>query len=110
MFQERPGSIFGQILGAKWGPKGSQNASKIDLKICEFWNSFFNEIWLRKWSKNGAQKLPKMKPKFIKNSSKILLIFACFLEAPAEVRTLDLIDRGMTFMGSSLFDQDSKNH
>jgi len=65
VFQGRPGSIFGEILGGKWEPKGSQNASKIDLKIDEFWSAFFNEIWVRKWSQNGVQKLPKMKPKLI---------------------------------------------
>ena len=32
------------------------------------------------------------------------------LEAPAEARTLDLLGRGETFMGSGLFDQDPKNH
>ena len=80
----------------------------------ESWNPFFDEIWIRKWSQNGAQKPPKMKPKSIEIMYTILLIFwlifVLFLEAPAEARTLDLIGRGETFMGPSLFDQDPKNH
>ena len=100
-----------------WRDYGSQNAhqseSKIDLKIDEFWSAFLNEIWMRKWSQNGVQKLPKMKPKLIEISCRILLsfrsIFARFSEAPAEARTLDLIGRGQSNQGSGLFDRGSKN-
>ena len=74
----------------------------------------FNEIWMRKWSQNEGPKPPKMKPKLIEISCRILLsfrfIFARFSEAPAEARTLDLIGRGQSNQGSGLFDQDSKNH
>ena len=49
----------------------------------------------------------------MKFNTKSLLFFielCLFLKAPAKARTLDLIGRGETFMGSGFFDQDPKNH
>ena len=49
MFQGRPGSILGAILGAKWEAKGAKMPPKIDLKIDEISSAFFDGISIAKW-------------------------------------------------------------
>ena len=64
MLQGRPGSILGAILGAKWEAKGAKMPPKIDLKIYEIWNIFFDRISIAKMkakmSTNASQHDAKM--------------------------------------------------
>ena len=77
VFQGRPGSIFGKILGGKWEPKVSQNAYKIDLKIDEFWSGFLKRFWKANGSPRGAKMLPKSIQKSMNFGVRFLMKFGC---------------------------------